>query len=31
MGLPLLDSFIIGVNDYFSFAEQGVLNCNTDS
>ncbi|ARO01078.1 JAB domain-containing protein [Lactiplantibacillus plantarum] len=31
MGLPLLDSFIIGVNDYFNFAEQGVLNCNTDS
>ncbi|WP_434432038.1 JAB domain-containing protein [Lactiplantibacillus paraplantarum] len=31
VGLPLLDSFIIGVTDYFSFAEQGLLNCNTDS
>ncbi len=31
MGLPLLDSFVIGVNDYFSFAEQGLVNCNTDS
>jgi DNA repair protein RadC len=31
MGMPLLDSFIVGVNDYYSFAEQGLINCNTDS
>lgn len=31
LGLPLLDSFVIGESDYFSFAEQGLLNCNTDS
>lgn len=31
LGLPLLDSFVIGETDYFSFAEQGLLNCNTDS
>jgi len=31
LGLPLLDSFVVGENDYFSFAEQGLLNCNTDS
>ncbi|WP_318765814.1 JAB domain-containing protein [Lactiplantibacillus carotarum] len=31
VGLPLLDSFVVGVNDYFSFAEQGLLNCNTES
>jgi len=31
IGIPLLDSFVVGVNDYFSFAEQGLLNCNTDS
>lgn len=31
VGIPLLDSFVIGANDYFSFAEQGLINCNTDS
>ncbi|BDZ31382.1 JAB domain-containing protein [Lactiplantibacillus sp. WILCCON 0030] len=31
LGLPLLDSFVVGATDYFSFAEQGLLNCNTDS
>lgn len=31
VGIPLLDSFVIGGNDYFSFAEQGLVNCNTDS
>lgn len=31
MGLPLLDSFVVGANDYYSFAEQGLLNCNMDS
>ncbi|RRK11139.1 DNA repair protein [Lactiplantibacillus garii] len=31
VGVPLLDSFVIGANDYFSFAEQGLVNCNTDS
>ncbi|MFB9770184.1 JAB domain-containing protein [Lactiplantibacillus modestisalitolerans] len=31
VGIPLLDSFIVGANDYFSFAEQGLINCNMDS
>ncbi|MFC6181423.1 JAB domain-containing protein [Lactiplantibacillus daowaiensis] len=30
LGIPVLDSFVIGENDYFSFAAQGLLNCNTD-
>ncbi|VDG33253.1 DNA repair protein [Lactobacillus plantarum JDM1] [Lactiplantibacillus mudanjiangensis] len=30
LGIPVLDSLIIGENDYFSFAEKGLLNCNTD-
>lgn len=31
LGVPLLDSFVVGATDYFSFAEQGLLNCNMDS
>lgn len=30
LGIPLLDCFVIGASDYFSFAEQGLLNCNTE-
>jgi DNA repair protein RadC len=31
LGIPLLDSFVVGETDYFSFAEQGLLNCNIES
>jgi len=31
LGIPLLDSLVIGETDYFSFAEHGLLNCNIES
>ncbi|AVK63372.1 DNA repair protein [Lactobacillus sp. CBA3606] len=31
LGVPVLDSFVIGATDYISFAERGLLNCNIGS
>ncbi|AVK60768.1 DNA repair protein [Lactobacillus sp. CBA3605] len=31
LGVPVLDSFVVGATDYISFAERGLLNCNIGS